>query len=293
MRIALTGATGLVGHGIARHLLAGGHELLALGRAAAPAGGAWRRWELGDVPDLHGLDGLVHAAFAHVPGRYRGGEGDDPDGFVKLNLEGSLKLFDAARKADVDRIVFMSSRAIYGACPPGTTLEESMRPLPDTLYGKVKRDLEIALRSHGLRSASLRATGVYGCPPPGRAHKWHAMFRDFANGHTPEPRVGTELHVDDLAAAIGFLLSSPQHLDGGSYNLSDVLLDRRDLLAEYARLTGITTPLPDRADPAQFCPMSTNRIRKLGWRPRGMAGLRNTLRKMFCVRDLPHHRTLS
>lgn len=283
MKVAVTGASGLIGHHVACHLSAVGHEVLTLGRRPAPAGGVWQRWELGEAPGLRGVDALVHAAFSHVPGRYRGGEGDDPGGFTRRNLDGTLVLFDAALKARVGCVLFLSSRAVYGDYPPGTSLSEGLPLRPDTLYGRLKRDTEAALSASGLCGASLRPTGVYGPAPPGRRHKWHDLFEGFRQGQIPKPRVGTELHVDDLAAAVALLLSLPALLDGGAYNLSDIILDRRDLLTEYAALTGTETPLPARADPARLRPMSIDRMRALGWRPRGMVGLRPALRTMAAV----------
>ena len=88
MKIALTGASGQVGRFVAAALAAAGHELNAL-----PG------WRLGQPAPLEGCDGLVHAGFAHAPGLYRGGEGDDPKGFAEANLAGSLRLFDEARAA--------------------------------------------------------------------------------------------------------------------------------------------------------------------------------------------------
>ena len=134
MRIALTGATGIVGGFIALAARAAGHELNPL-----PG------FRLGQVPDLTGHDALIHAAFAHEPGRYRGGEGDDPARFRRLNLDGSIRLFQAAAEAGVGRIVFLSSRAVHDGHPPGTRLTDDLPPAPTTLYGEVKAGAEAAL----------------------------------------------------------------------------------------------------------------------------------------------------
>jgi UDP-glucose 4-epimerase len=45
-----------------------------------------------------GTDAVVHAAFDHLPGRYRGGEGDDPARFRRINLDGSVRLFESAKR---------------------------------------------------------------------------------------------------------------------------------------------------------------------------------------------------
>ncbi|WOI58055.1 NAD(P)-dependent oxidoreductase [Palleronia sp. LCG004] len=273
MRIVLTGATGRAGHPAARHLSRMGHEVTTLGRRPSVLGLPHLDWQLGGpCPDLGFADALVHAAFDHVPGRYRGGEGDDAPGFIARNRDGTLRLFDAVRGR---RIVFLSSRAVYGSPPPGTSLPETREPAPDTLYGKMKREVEIAVTDRG--GVSLRATGLYGPPRPGKAHKWADLFADFSAGRPIAPRVATELHVDDLATAVALALDleQPQIL-----NVSDIVLDRCDLLGTWGAIHGIAGPLPRRADASSVREMETTRLRALGWTPRGMAGLRDTLAGM-------------
>ena len=260
MKVALTGASGLVGRFLARGLAAAGHKV-------DPLPG----WRLGDPAPLAGTDALVHAAFSHVPGRYRGGEGDDPDRFVRLNRDGSLRLLDDARRAGVGRMIFLSSRAVHDALPDGTPLPDGTAAAPASLYGRVKAEVEAALDASGLSTASIRATGVYG---PGEGHKWTGLFADYGAGRPIAPRVGTELHGDDLAAAVLLLLDRPER---GAFNASDLLLDRHDLLAEVQRLTGCPHPPPPRAT-TPVSVMSCERLSALGWRPGGWDRL---------IRDLP------
>lgn len=265
--IAVTGATGLVGRFIVARLRAAGHRI-------DPLSG----WRLGDPAPLAGCDALIHAAFAHLPGRYRGGEGDDPAGFIAANLEGSLRLFDDARRAGVRQVVFLSSRAVYDGLPPGTSLPDGTTPRPDSLYGRIKLQAETALvgmTAPDFATASLRATGIYG---PGPGHKWTGLFADFLAGRTVSPRIGTELHGDDLAAAILLILKAGGQ---GAFNASDLVLDRRDLLAGVARLTGCTHALPDRADRSSLSVMGCARLADLGWRPGGMDRLCADLPRML------------
>ncbi|SDF09948.1 NAD-dependent epimerase/dehydratase family protein [Limimaricola pyoseonensis] len=284
MRVALTGASGLVGQFLLRGLHARGHAVVALGRTAVP-GAEHHDWRLGEAAPLSGCEALVHAAFSHAPGRYRGGEGDDPEGFLGRNRDGSLRLFEAARAAGVTRAVFLSSRAVYGDYPPGTELAEDLPPRPDTLYGEMKWAVEqglAALARPGFATASLRATGIYGPPAPGQAHKWQGLFAAFAAGEDVAPRVATELHGDDLAAAVALLLEVPEDaLALRSFNASDIVLDRRDLLERVARITGRGGVLPERADAARVSAMRCDRVRGLGWTPRGMGGLDAALREML------------
>jgi len=280
MKIALTGGTGLVGRFLADAARAAGHEVALLSRTPPPEG---MRYDLtGPVPDLAGHDALIHAAFQHEPGRYRGGEGTDPEGFLAANRDGSLRLFTAAREAGVARALFLSTRAVYGDHPAGTALTEDTDLRPDTLYGQMKADVEqglAALSSTTFSTASLRATGVYG---PGPDHKWIDLFKDFRAGRPIPPRVATEVHGDDLAAAALLLLNAPaEALAPHAFNVSDLTLDLHDLLAEVARLTGCTAPLPPRADAGQVSAMDCTRLRDLGWQPGGWPLLRASLPAML------------
>lgn len=260
MRIALTGATGIVGGFIAPAIRAAGHQLVPL-----PG------YRLGDRPDLSGCDALIHAAFAHAPGRYRGGEGDDPARFLRLNLDGTLRLFDAAADAGLRRLVFLSSRAVHDGHPPGTRLADTLRPAPTTLYGKVKAAAEAALADLPVAGTSLRATGVYG---PGRANKWRGLFRDYLAGRPVAPHVATKVHGEDLARAA---LLALQDKAPPTLNVSDLVLDRADLLAEIARLTGCRHPLPPRAATDALRIPDCAGLAALGWRGGGMARLRESL----------------
>lgn len=284
-RTLVTGGTGFVGRFIVDHLVAAGHNVTVFGRKApAPClFSAPINFVAGDLEPDHDFtlavrrtDCLVHAAFDHIPGRYRGGEGEDPDGFWRRNVGGSLALFEAAAAAGVPRIVFLSSRAVYGPRPAGTVLDETMVPQPDTLYGKAKlaaeRGLaEIATR-HGICGVSLRVTGVYGPAAAGRPHKWTALFTDYLAGRPISPRAGTEVHGSDVAAAVRLMLEeAPAAVAGGVFNVSDLVIDRRAILAPLQAVSGTTAPLPEAADSATINAMTCDRLAALGWCPGGQA----------------------
>lgn len=69
MRIAITGATGMVGTALSQSLGADGHEVVAISRRPVPGGTAWNpeRHEI-SVDALHGLDAVVHLAGASIAG---------------------------------------------------------------------------------------------------------------------------------------------------------------------------------------------------------------------------------
>lgn len=261
--VLVTGAAGVVGRFVVPALVVAGFRVVPLGRRRGD-----HPWDLADpAPRLPKADALVHLALAHRPGAYRGGEGDDPAGFRRLNLDGTRALFDAAGAA---RIVFLSSRAVYGDHRRGTFLKESDAAEPDSLYGEVKLLGEEAV---GGRGASLRATGVYG----GHPHKWEGLFADYLAGREVAPRVATEIHGDDLATAVLLLLGRGET---GAFNASDLLLDRHDLLARVQTLTGCPHP-PPRAEGPPPGRMATCKLRLLGWRPGGSAKLDGFLAGLY------------
>jgi len=272
---AVTGGTGLVGRALVADLRARGEAVVLLGRRApSPGGAGFRAFDLDrpETADLSGCDALIHSAFDHVPGRYRGGEGADPDGFRRRNLDGSLALFARAKAQGVARAVFLSSRAVYGP-QPVTPLTETMRPAPDTLYGQVKWEVEQGLADlagPGFATTSLRATGVWAPPAPGQRHKWTDLFADFLAGRPVEPRVATEVSGADLAQGLWLAAAEP---GAGTWNVSDLVLDRHDLLAALAAHLGVERPLPPRADAARVAAMACDRLGALGWTPSGWTAL--------------------
>jgi nucleoside-diphosphate-sugar epimerase len=103
MRIAVTGAGGYVGAHLVRRLAAAGHEVVPFTRA--------RGFRLGEpLPGdaLAGLDALVHAA-------YDFGARGWPE-IERVNVRGSIAVFDAALAAGVRRRIFVSSMAAYDGC---------------------------------------------------------------------------------------------------------------------------------------------------------------------------------
>jgi len=289
-RTMVSGGTGYVGRFIVEGLLAAGHDVVVMGRRP-PSPGFFTRdtgfvaAELDHDGDysaaFHGQDNFVHGAFDHVPGRYRGGEGADAEGFRLRNQHGSNAMFQAARDAGVARAVFLSSRAVYGTQPPGLTLTEDTPPHPDTLYGEVKRAVErhlSGLERDGFATVSLRVTGVYGEPGPGRACKWTELVHRYVEGLPVESRVGTEVHGEDLAAAVLLALTAPMP---AVLNVSDMLVDNADLLALVQKQTGLSHPLPPPADASRLNIMDCTRLRDLGWSPGGQPRLKDAVERIL------------
>ncbi len=289
-RVLVTGGSGYVGRFIVEWLLADGDLVTVFGRNPPPPNFFSKPvdFQTGDLepqtfrPETFaGFDAVVHAAFDHLPGKYRGGEGDDPEGFVRRNRDGSIALFEAAKRAGVSRVIFLSTRAVYGPKASGTALDEDTPATPDTLYGKVKRDAEealLAMVDGDFAATILRVTGVYGPAGPGRRQKWADLFDDYLAGKEIAPRAGTEVHGEDVAAAIRIALDGPTP---AILDVSDLIVDRHDLLAIVKAATGSAHPLPKRADASAINAMDCARLKSLGWTPGGRPLLERTIRALL------------
>lgn len=175
MAVLVTGGAGSIGSAVVRELRAAGHAAVVLDVRRAPdAGAADVPAVQGDIEDLdlllhtieqHGVDRVIHlAAFLQF------GCAENPWKAVEVNVQGTLNVLEASRRAKVKKIVFASSGAAYG--PRTESMGEDLPILPGvSLYGATKFVGEVLLRQYrdlyGIPFAALRYGAVYG---PGTVH---------------------------------------------------------------------------------------------------------------------------
>ena len=110
---------------------------------------------------LEGADYVIHqAAIPSVPKSIL-----DPVKSHHANVNGTLQLLNASREANVKRVVYASSSAVYGDSPT-LPKHEGMMPNPLSPYGAQKLFAEIYCqvfsRAYGLETVSLRYFNVFG-----------------------------------------------------------------------------------------------------------------------------------
>ncbi len=108
-----------------------------------------------------GVAGVLHeAAQVSVPQSLA-----DPGRSYEINVMGTLRMLEGARRAGVERFVFAASSAAYGDSPELPKVE-SMYPEPLSPYGSGKLAGEHLLRvfgaSYGMRTVSLRYFNIFG-----------------------------------------------------------------------------------------------------------------------------------
>lgn len=291
MKIAVTGATGLVGGFVVERLLAEGAKVRGLTRREPVAGLGAVDFIAGDITNgnavdrlVAGVDAVVHCAYQHAPGKYRGGEAGHRSAYWRANLLAGVELMERSRLAAVPRLVLLSSRAVFGrASPDQSGVDDDSLPVPDTHYGAMKLALEAHAAAfsaaEGVCYASLRPTGVYGLAHPVERSKWFDIAGVVAGmaresqinvAKLPQPRRGTEVHGRDVADAVWRLLTAPaRRVAGRAFNCSDIVVDNRDVIAGLAARAGVSLPLPPPATNPLRHPMRTPGLSALGWRPGG------------------------
>jgi UDP-glucose 4-epimerase len=175
MRVFVTGGGGFLGAALARRLLARGDAVVAydrsaglLARDAVPT--ARLELETGDVTDANGVaealrrhrpDAIIHcAAVVSVLSSI-----ESPREAVRINIEGSLNLFEAMRSCGVRRVLHVSSEETYGAFR-APVVDEDHPQNPVLFYGATKVAVEHLGRCYrdlyDLEVVNLRTSWVYG-----------------------------------------------------------------------------------------------------------------------------------
>ena len=169
----MTGGAGYVGSVSADAFIRAGHDVVVLDdlstghRGAVPPGATLHQGTYADADALASLleseriDAILHCAARSLVGESIA----DPSRYYRDNVAGGVALLEAARAAQVDRLVFSSTAAVYGV-PDATPIPEDAPLRPINPYGESKRTFESALawygRAYGLRSVSLRYFNVAG-----------------------------------------------------------------------------------------------------------------------------------
>jgi NADH dehydrogenase len=213
---AITGSNGYVGGRLKNYFAARGWEILELTRRPG-AGARAVPFQLGaeiSPSALAGVSALVHCAYDFQPLRWKE--------IHAVNVEGTRKLFQAARAAGVGIIVCLSSISAYDGCR--------------SLYGRAKLEIEKIALDCGARV--IRPGLVYSSEPAGMFGKLVAQVRQ--SSVIPLMGDGSQVqflvHHEDLAMFI-------EKVAAGKTKIASRVLtaahDRpwpfRQLLAEIAR----------------------------------------------------------
>jgi UDP-arabinose 4-epimerase len=301
--VLVTGGAGYIGSHACKALARAGfrpiaYDNLVYGHRDAVRWGPLVDGDIGDGPRLRAVlsaervVAVMHfAAFAYV-----GESMTDPARYFRNNLVGSLTLLDAMRDVGIDRMVFSSTCATYGA-PEQVPISEAATQRPVNPYGESKLMVERVLdwydRAYETKSVSLRYFNAAGADLEGEIGEQHdpethliPLAIKAALGQGPALNIfgsdyptadGTAtrdfIHVADLADA--HVLALRHLLFGGASLKLNLGTGQghtvREVVRAVERATGRPVPVieaPRRAGdpPALVADASLARL-KLDWTP--------------------------
>lgn len=283
-RVAVVGARGMVGSALVRRLSSEPCDLLTLGREDLDL----RRQEPVETWFERRRPHLVFLAAAKVGGI--AANSAYPAEFLYDNLMIEANVIEAARKASVEKLVFLGSSCIYPRLAPQPMPEEALLtgPLePTNQYYAVAKIAGIKLcqayrRQYGCDFISAQPTNLYGPGDnfdlesghvvPALLRKAHEARREGAErlviwgSGTPKREF---LHVDDLADALVHLAmhySGELPINVGSGE-EVTIAELAALIAEVVGFTGRLEFDETRPDGTPRKLVDTARLRGLGWTP--------------------------
>jgi nucleoside-diphosphate-sugar epimerase len=209
MKALVTGANGFTGSHLTRHLLERGYAVRALVREGADLAtieGLPLEYSVANLADVSPLDDAMRGidVVFHVAAVYRN-ESLPRRVFRDVNVGGTRRLLEAAKRGDVRRFVHCSTVGVQGDIrnPPAT---EDAPYAPGDPYQESKRDGGILaldfFKRENLPGTVVRPTGIYG-PGDTRLLK---LFRFINNGQFRMIGSGNVLYhltyVEDVVTGI-------------------------------------------------------------------------------------------
>lgn len=203
MTIALTGGTGFVGQAVLDLMAQQGVSARALARNL-PGDRPAVSWVCGDLANFAALDQLVAGAEAviHIAGLTNT---PDPREFEAANVTGTRAMLEAAKRAGVERFIFVSSL--------------SAREPDLSAYGRSKARAEERVAASGLDWTIVRPPAVYGP----RDRDMFELFKSARHRVVPLPPSGATsmIHVNDLAELLLALVPTSPTVSNKTFEPDD------------------------------------------------------------------------
>lgn len=286
MRCLITGAGGFLGDYLVRHLLAAGHDVVALEREGGreSAGAENLHADLNDAAAMRSAvanalpDAVYHLAAQSMPGR----SWEDPVGTCRTNILGTVHLLEAVRlAAPAARVVVTGSSSEYAPSDRPLHEESAMDPSSPYAVSKLATDQVARLYGERYQLAVMRVRPFFLLGPG----KTGDVSSDLARGIVAiEQGRAKALSVGNLAAVRDFLdcrdgvaafaAVAERGAAGGAYNISSGLgCSVRALLDQFKAAARVA--VVEQVDPARLRPLDepvkigdNARLRALGWLPK-------------------------
>jgi UDP-glucose 4-epimerase len=297
VKLLVTGGAGYIGSVVAHQLVEAGHETVVLDslfkgdERSVPEGARFVKGDLLDARRVRGVLGedfdgvLCFAALSLV-----GESVEQPERYYRVNVCGTLEVLEAMREADVKRLVFSSTAAVYGE-PEEVPVTESAAPLPANPYGAsmlaADHLIGYAAAAQGLAAVSLRyfnvaAASATPTPPAPSSSRSSSVWprgdgtRLRFSGRTirrATARPGATSSTSRTSGAHLLVLEAAQEGEQRIYNLGNGAgFTVGEVIQAARRITGRRIDVvesPKRPGDPAVVVASAQKIRsELGWKPK-------------------------
>lgn len=286
-KVLVTGVAGFIGSNLADRLLDEGHEVtgvdnLAYGlRSQVPENVRFVQADIRDpnIADvLAGADAVFHLAAKNCLSDCE----DDPVETVSINVQGSVNVFEACRRAGVRRIIHAETSALYEGCGRYPSRESDISP--ESFYAISKFSVMAFARRYerhfGAQITALRYFNVYGprqdyrrtVPPVMSAFIIKLLLGERPVIYGTGEKRRDFIYVDDLNDFHVRCLTDPRTI-GHTYNVgSGRNYSVLEIYRKVSELLGTALPpqhAPDmQGDEAEQTLADITAARSLGWEPR-------------------------
>jgi dihydroflavonol-4-reductase len=291
MKLAITGATGLLGANLAVALLQRGHEVRCTRRRSSRAEHLqdldieWVDADLGDVEKLAraftGVDAVFHcAAMVGIMKK------PTPE-MVNTNVKGTENVIAAIRQAGAGRLVHCSSTVTVGISDDGQPLDESATWNMDRFgladgYAVTKRAAEERVMDaveQGLDAVVVNPGYMFG--PNDQHQSSGRMIVDVVRGRVPGYSLGKNSFVGAVDVVKGMIAALEKGAPGQRYILAGHNMTYKDALALIAEVAGVRPP---RIRMPRALGMVAGMLGDVRWRLTGKEPVlnSNTVRWAYC-----------
>src|SRR2546427_6898618 len=299
MNVFVSGGAGYIGSVCVEELIHAGHHVTAYDnlteghRSAVDKRAVFVQGDLSDEPGLaQALRESKPGAILHFAANALVGESmANPGKYFRNNVGNGIKLLEAARAAEVKKIVFSSTCATYGP-PDRVPMTEDLPQRPINPYGESKLMFERMLhwyqRIHRLEFVAFRYFNAAGASekfgehhrtethlipnvlkvPLGQAAHCEIYGTDYP---TPDGTcIRDYIHIIDLAQAHILGLAAGKQ---GFYNLGNGDgYSVRQVIDTCEKVTGAKIPAVEKprrpGDPPKLVASAEKAVRELGWEPK-------------------------
>ena len=285
--VLVTGVAGFIGSNLADRLIADGHTVtgidnLAYGLRTQISQGV--RFIEADIRDpliggaFEGIDAVFHLAAKNCLSDCE----DDPVETVSINVEGTVNVFEACRRAQVGNIIYAETSALYEGTKRFPSREDDVAP--ESFYA-ISKFAGMAFarryeRHFQMRMTALRYFNVYGprqdyrrtVPPVMSAFILKLLTGERPIIYGTGEKRRDFIYVDDVNDFHARCLTDPRTA-GRTFNLgSGTNYSVLEVYRQVADLLGERTPpehRPDmQGDEAEQTLADIGAARALGWQPK-------------------------